>query len=167
MDRLRGPAGAAPVGGAARGGAGQAGRRAPTLRLGLVSAMACLAVTSCLSLTPRKPLVVLHPESTAEFRRLIEVTTRPVLVVFTSESCVSCRALEATLDELATDYRGRLVVLQADLAKTGGLIQEYNLLKVPTTIILRNGQEVARRHGALPPLFMKPFIDEALRPSAP
>lgn len=111
--------------------------------------------------------MVLHPESTAEFHRLIEVTPRPVLVIFTSESCVSCRALEATLDGLATDYRGRLVVLQADLAKTGGLIQEYNLLKVPTSIIFWNGQEVARRHGALPPLFMKPFIDEALRHGAP
>lgn len=148
---------------ASRGAREQRRRCARRLSAGLMLVAACLLTASCASLGSSRGPAVLHPQSEGEFRLIVRDSRRPVLAVFTSESCISCRALGSTLEGLAADYAGRLTVVQADLAKTGGLIREYNLLKVPTAVILRNGHEVARRHGALPPLFMKPFIDDALR----
>jgi len=86
-----------------------------------------------------------------------------VLVAFTSQSCVTCRTMRPALTGLAEDYVGRLVVVEADLALTGALIAECNLIKVPTLIVFRGGREVARRHGLLPAPFMGSFVDEALR----
>ncbi len=153
-------------------GAGAAGRGSPT-RPGTHSAavlavggLLCLLTAACLSPRPAQPPAVLYPASADAFRQLVQQSRKPVLAVFTSESCVACRTLGPTLETLAADYGGRLLVVHADLAKTGGLIAEYHLLKVPTVIVLREGRELARRQSLLPPAFMRPFIDEALRRKA-
>lgn len=138
----------------ARGGRG-------TARLALGGL--CLLTAGCLSSRPPQAPAVLYPASSAEFSQLVAQSKKPVLAVFTSESCVACRTMGPTLETLAADYRGRLLVVHADLAKTGGLIEEYHLLKVPTVIVLRSNQELARRQSLLPPVLMRPFIDDALR----
>ncbi len=135
------------------------GRGLAVLALGGLS----LLPAGCLSSRPPQPPAVLYPASSAEFRQLVAQSRKPVLAVFTSESCVACRTMGPTLETLAADYRGGLLVVHADLAKTGSLIEEYHLLKVPTVIVLRSNQELARRQSLLPPVFMRPFIDDALR----
>lgn len=156
----------------APGGAGIAGAGCPT-RSGthhaatlVLSGLLCLLTAACLSTGPVQRPAVLYPASADEFRQLAKQSRKPILVVFTSESCVACRTMAPTLETLAADYAGRLLVVHADLAKTGGLIAEYHLLKVPTVIVLRESRELARRQSLLPAAFMRPFIDDALRQKA-
>jgi thioredoxin 1 len=130
--------------------------------LGAALGLVCLVGLSCAGVAPRQPAVVLHPQSGDEFRQIVQRARRPVLAVFTSESCASCRSMKTALEGLAADYAGRLVVVQADLAKTGALIREYNLMKVPTAVVLRDGREIARQQGFVFSVFTKRFINDAL-----
>lgn len=151
-----------------RRGAAVTQRRAAWRRAGiglLAGLLAVLATNGCRSTAGRAVAEVRHPQSADEVRQIVDQARRPVLVVFTSESCVTCRTMRPALAGVAADYAGRLVVVEADLALTGALIGEYNLLKVPTVIVFRDGREVARRHGLLPAPFMASFIDEAIRAS--
>jgi thioredoxin 1 len=129
----------------------------------LLLAAVVVLTTACASLSGPPRADVLQPQSAEEFRQIVRAAPCPVLAVFTSDSCVTCRTMRPVLAGLAEDYAGRLTVVQADLAMTGALIGEYNLLKVPTVLVLRNGREVARRHGLLPAPLMASFVRDALR----
>ena len=147
----------------------RAGRSAPRPRAGselrpVILALSVLALlgASCQSLAPSQPPQVLHPRSADEVRHLVSQATGPVMVVFTSASCASCRAAGPTLESLSANYAGRLLVVQADLAETGALIQEYNLVRVPTVVLLHQGHEVARRYDLPPAFLMRLYLDETL-----
>ncbi len=136
------------------------GRR-PALALAWLSV--ALLAASCVNTAPRVPAQVLRPRSGDAFRAIVQSSRRPILAVFTSTACPGCRLLEAGLDDLADDCAGLATVVQADLGCVDGVIVEYDLVKLPTSIVLRDGREVARRTGAAPGFLMKAFVEEALR----
>ncbi len=146
----------------------RAGRPAPMRRvlpLLVAGALGVVLGTGCARTAAGRDAQapVMQPQSAEEVRQIVRDARRPVLIAFTSESCATCRTMLPALDGLARDYAGRLIVVHADLARTGALVAEYNLIKVPTVVVVRDGREVARRHGLLPSPLMRPFIEEALR----
>lgn len=110
---------------------------------------------------------VIHPQSAAEFHHLLRDEDQPILAVFVSQGCGTCRLAGTILSTLASDYDGTLTVVEADLGLMGELIGQYDLIKVPTAIVFREGLEVRRRQGILPAPFMRGFIDQALAAERP
>lgn len=72
-----------------------------------------------------------------------------VMVDFSAIWCRPCQALEPLIDEIATDFAGKLLVGKVDIDKIPQLAKRYAVRSIPTILIFCHGQEVARHSGLL------------------
>ncbi len=75
-------------------------------------------------------------------------TGAPVMLVFWQRDCAACAQLMPVLDRLARRYAGRSLIARINVADEPGLIRRFGIDRLPTIILFRNGQELARTVGA-------------------
>ncbi len=72
-----------------------------------------------------------------------------VLLDFFQESCPPCHALEPRLEAFARRHRGELEVLQIDIDENEETPKRFGIMSIPTLILFRDGEEVARLDGLI------------------
>ena len=70
----------------------------------------------------------------------------PALVSFET-NCRPCQSLRPLLDDLAREFRNRVLVVRVTDAGEGWLAARYHLVFVPTLSFCRNGRELTRVWG--------------------
>lgn len=83
----------------------------------------------------------------AEFDKVVEGASVPVVVDFYADWCAPCRIMAPTLDELAATRRGELLVLKLDTDRNQQTAARFGIRGIPTVIAFRNGREAARHVG--------------------
>ena len=86
----------------------------------------------------------------------------PVLVDFTATWCQPCRAVAPLVEQLATEYKGRMKVTSLDIDESPGTAQKYGIRGVPTLIVVKNGDIVGQQVGAVPKVKIAALMDSAL-----
>lgn len=74
----------------------------------------------------------------------------PVLVDFGAEWCHPCKQLEPLVEELASEWQGRVRVLRLDIDQNVGTTMKYGILGVPTLILFVAGEPRERVSGYQP-----------------
>lgn len=82
-----------------------------------------------------------------------------VLVDFWAAWCGPCRAMEPVLEELASEYKGKLKVAKLNVDDNQVVASNYEILSIPTMIVFQNGEIKKRLVGALP----KKRLEEELK----
>ena len=80
-----------------------------------------------------------------------QIKGKVVLVDFWATWCAPCRLMAPALNDLAselTDNKYRVGKVDVDAKR--GLAQKYNIRSIPTSVIFKDGQEVARIVGVKP-----------------
>jgi len=85
--------------------------------------------------------------TTENFESLVLKSDKPVLVDFWATWCGPCVALSPTIEELAADYEGKLVVGKVDSDENRDLALEYNVTAIPHLIFVKNGEVVKVAKG--------------------
>ena len=73
---------------------------------------------------------------------------KPVLVDFWAEWCAPCRMLAPTIEEIATDYDGRLKVAKLNVDDHGDVATRYNVRGIPTLLLFHGGEVQDQMVGA-------------------
>jgi len=83
-----------------------------------------------------------------DFEDLILKSNKPVVVMFTSPSCPSCKALKPRLREVLEKFLDRIYVYEMDITTTKRWA-DYNVMSVPALLYFKDGREIARQIGFL------------------
>ncbi|MBR6042092.1 MAG: thioredoxin fold domain-containing protein [Paludibacteraceae bacterium] len=76
--------------------------------------------------------------------------------------CAPCRQLLPVINDLATEFEGRVFVGKVDAGTEEDLVEEFNVQSVPTVIFFKGGVEVERLNGAKPKNIYKEKIESLL-----
>jgi thioredoxin 2 len=94
----------------------------------------------------------------------------PVVVDFWAAWCGPCRMIKPALERLAEEHAGRVKVVEVDVDRAPRLAQQWQAMSIPLLVVLRDGVELDRIVGALPPAELarrlEPLLRESPQPAA-
>jgi thioredoxin 1 len=88
--------------------------------------------------------------SEADFTARVLKSDKPVLVDFYADWCGPCRVMAPVFDELASELDGKMVVGKVDVDANQALAEKYQVMSIPTTIVIKGGEVVERFSGVQP-----------------
>jgi len=84
------------------------------------------------------------------FNEVVGTAETPMLVDFWAEWCGPCKQIAPVLEELAVEQAGRLQVAKLNVDENLKVAQQFSVMSIPTLILFKGGEPVARLVGAKP-----------------
>lgn len=84
------------------------------------------------------------------FVEQVEKSNEPILVDFWAEWCMPCRALAPVLDELATEFQGKIRFAKVNVDECRDIPAKFGIRGIPTLILFNQGKKVNELVGNQP-----------------
>lgn len=85
----------------------------------------------------------------SNFQNEVMESEKPVLIDFWASWCGPCRMLSPIVDEIAEENTN-IKVCKVNVDEEGELAEKFNVMNIPTLVVIRDGKEVERMVGAKP-----------------
>lgn len=91
------------------------------------------------------------------------VNAAPLAMVdFWASWCGPCKMLSPTVESLAGQYDGRVLVGKVNVDEEPDLARRFGVMSIPTVVFLKNGKEFDRKVGVMPAGAFASVLDENL-----
>ncbi|WP_124726999.1 thioredoxin [Staphylospora marina] len=85
-----------------------------------------------------------------------------VLVDFWAPWCGPCRMLAPVLDEVDAELGDQVKIVKVNVDNNPDSAAKFGIMAVPTLILFKNGEQVAKMNGAVPKEHLISWIKEHL-----
>ncbi len=86
----------------------------------------------------------------ATFDEVVGASAKPILVDFWAEWCGPCKMIAPILDEFADEQQDKFVIGKLDVDVNVATATKYSVMSIPTLLLFKDGQVIARLVGAKP-----------------
>ncbi len=93
------------------------------------------------------------------FEEEVLKSNQPVLVDYWAEWCGPCKMIAPILDEIASEYDGRLKIAKLNIDDNPGTPPKYGIRGIPTLMLFKSGNVEATKVGAVSKSQLTAFID--------
>ena len=98
----------------------------------------------------------------ASFESDVLKSGEPVLVDYWAEWCGPCKMIAPILDEIATEYAGKVKIAKLNIDENPQTPPKYGIRGIPTLMLFKNGGVEATKVGAVSKSQLTAFIDSNL-----
>jgi thioredoxin 2 len=111
-----------------------------------------------------KPILLDRPlrVTDADFERVVADAPVPVLVDFYADWCGPCKMMAPSLDAVARDRLGQVLVAKLDTDRNPQTSARYQVRSLPTLIVFKDGKPAGMEIGAVPRPRIEALVDAAL-----
>jgi thioredoxin 2 len=109
-----------------------------------------------------RPLPWIVDAGDDNFAEIAEKGSLYVLVDLWATWCGPCRMVSPALEQLAREKAGRIKLVKVDIDAAPRLAQRFEVRSVPTLMVLRQGEVIARQPGAAPVPVLRRWLEEAI-----
>jgi thioredoxin 1 len=104
----------------------------------------------------------IHYVTDETFEAEVLQSQQAVLVDYWAEWCGPCKMIAPILDEIASEYSGKLKVAKVNIDDNQATPAKFGIRGIPTLMIFKNGNVEATKVGALSKSQLTAFIDSNL-----
>ena len=98
----------------------------------------------------------------AAFEKTVLESEIPAIVDFWAPWCGPCRMVAPTLDKLAKEYEGQLLVAKINTDENPEWATKYGVQGIPTMLLVADGKVIHRQVGALPEPMLRDVVTQFL-----
>ncbi len=103
----------------------------------------------------------------AEFEKVVLKSELPVIVDFWAPWCGPCRMVAPTLDKIAKEQAGKLVIAKVNTDEHAEWAMKFRVQGIPTMLFVANGKVVHQQVGALPEPILRQVVEQFMALAAP
>ena len=94
------------------------------------------------------------------FEKTVMQSELPVVVDFWAPWCGPCRMVAPTLDKLAKEYAGKLLIAKVNTDNDAMWAQKFGVQGIPTMLFVADGKVVHQQVGALPEPMLRSTVEQ-------
>lgn len=85
------------------------------------------------------------------------------LIDFYADWCGPCQVMHPILETLEKEYKDKVQFKKINVEVNNAEAAKFQVMSIPTFIVLKDQKEIARKMGAMPKEVLKAWLDEVIK----